>query len=267
MSTLAFSGGGRMASALIDGLIAHGGDARSIRAADVSRDARASLAKTLPAANIFSSTSEMLRAGQAVLLIAVKPQQIEEVIADAGDSKNVTMVLSVAAGITTRRIESGLGRSIPVIRAMPNTPALVGRGVTAIAPGRFARPEDMAAARSILESVGVVVETSESDLDAVTAVSGSGPAYFFLFMKALTDAGVELGLDRAVAARLVMETAAGAAALARARNGAFDEMIAAVASKGGTTERALGVFRDRGLEEIVREAAEAAAVRSKELGE
>lgn len=264
-----FAGGGRMAKALVGGLLARGSDPCCLWVADPDAGARAGFADRLSPNHVVDSVAALAvaanGAGDGTLVLAVKPQQISDVLSSAALSP-WSIVVSIAAGVTTARIEAVLPPGTPVIRAMPNTPALVGRGITVISAGSNAGPAHLSEARTLLEAVGEVVELPESQLDAVTAISGSGPAYFFLFMKALADAGQELGLDEEVALKLVMATADGAAALARAQKGAFADMITAVASKGGTTERALKTFNDRGLEEIVLEAARAACERSKELG-
>ncbi len=261
---LRFAGGGRMATALLAGLIARGREPGSLSVADPSEEARHRLARAFPGLVIHDSVRAMLDAGNGGFVVAVKPQEIEPVMREASAAPPA-YVLSVAAGTTTARIESFFASPVPVMRAMPNTPALVGRGISALAAGRHAGMTEMKAARDILDAVGETVIVDESALDAVTAVSGSGPAYFFLFTDALARAGEALGLDRDLALRLALATAAGSAELARSRSESLAEQIAAVASKGGTTERALAVFRERGMESIVAEACTAAARRAKEL--
>lgn len=253
-----------MTGALVRGYLADPRERPLPAVADPSPAARAAFEEVLPADRIFASVPDMLDRLQGPVVLAVKPQQAPEVL-EVLSGRPLPLLLSIAAGLTTTGIQSRLGSRVPVIRSMPNTPALVGRGITALAAGSLADSSAMAWARELMESVGEVVELPESQLDAVTALSGSGPAYFFLFMDALVRAGVELGLERTLALRLVLATAEGAAALSRSQDGAFRDMIAAVASKGGTTERALAVLAERGLEEAVFAAAHAARDRAREL--
>lgn len=202
-----------------------------------------------------------------VIILAVKPRDLEGVLRQevcCGVSSG-KLVISIAAGVTTKFIETIVGRDIPVVRAMPNMPALVGKAVTAIAAGSAAGKAEMELAGEIFRTIGGVVEVAEPMMDAVTAISGSGPAYFFLLVEALAEAGVRLGLDRKTADSLAGQTAIGSAALLEATGRPPADLRKAVASKGGTTEAALKVFGDKGLMMIVAEAAEAAAKRSKEL--
>lgn len=259
-----FAGGGRMAGAMLQGLVSRGAVASSLAVADPDPATRAALGRTLSMTRLHSSVETMVGAESGGLVLAVKPQQMDAVLA-AVAGRHFPVVVSIAAGIPTARIEQALAPGTPVVRAMPNTPALVGKGITAIAPGRTAGREAMGLARDLMGAIGEVVELAEDQIDAVTAISGSGPAYFFLFMQALQEAGVALGLAPDVALRLVLGTAEGAVALARHQEGDFTAMIAAVTSKGGTTERALEALRRRDLPGAVREGAEAAAARAREL--
>lgn len=262
-----------MAQALIAGLRACGRSADELLVADVSSDARAACAAMLSPASIFPSIQEMLTCPVAALVLAVKPQDIGGVLEDLarlGPHRRPRLVLSIAAGITIRRIEDALPWSAPVVRAMPNTPALVRRGITVLSPGTHAGPREREVARMIFSAVGRVVELPEEKLDAVTAVSGSGPAYFFLFIDALIEAGVREGLERSVAETLALETASGSVQLAQNRlaggTSNLQDLIAGVASKGGTTEAALRAFSAAGFGEVVVRAVAAAAERSRELG-
>ncbi len=201
------------------------------------------------------------------MLVAVKPQQFESAVGPVRDAFRVDhMVLSVLAGVTTRYIEDFLGKPVPVVRAMPNTPALIGEGATAYCRGRFARAEHALMAHAILDVVGVAVELDENLLDAVTAVSGSGPAYFFYLIEGLVAAGVELGLPERVARLLVKQTALGAARLAKDLGEDPAELRRRVTSKGGTTEAALSVLRHEGFLETFHRAVAAARRRAEELG-
>lgn len=211
------------------------------------------------------SNSEVAMAN--VILLAVKPQQMEEVLREIRPSLgDRPLVISIAAGISTRWIQSRIGRSVPVIRVMPNTPVLVGAGISAVAAGRSARPKQMKLAQKIFSCVGEVVTLPESAIDAVTAVSGSGPAYFFYLMEEMIEAGVTLGISKAVARRLVLQTAVGAAKLAAVSGEDPSVLRARVTSKGGTTEAAFKVFLKKRLGQTIRQGIQAAVVRAKELG-
>jgi pyrroline-5-carboxylate reductase len=221
----------------------------------------------------------------AFVILAVKPGDAESVIAEIADAatkaegNTVEQVLvSVIAGVTTGFYESRLPAGSPVIRVMPNTPALVGAGVSALAAGRFATAEQLGAAAELFECVGAVLTVSEGQMDAVTAVSGSGPAYVFLFIEALVDAAVASGLARTVATDLAVQTLAGSAAMLldrteaaqRDRSGRPDtsaaELRALVTSPGGTTAAGLRELERGGLRAAVAAAVEAAKTRSEQLG-
>ena len=259
-----FAGGGRMATAILSGLIAKEYSSGELFVSDPQLQAREKLKTILPEENIFSDTSKMLLTTDGVIVIAVKPQEINNVFPLFKEIEK-SLVISIVAGITCAKIESHLSEGVPVVRAMPNTPALIGQGITAIASGKWAGEAEMKIAESILSTVGKVVLLNEESIDAVTAISGSGPAYFFLFMKALYRSGIKLGLNEDTALELVLSTARGAVMLAENSKTPLQDLISAVASKGGTTEQALKVFAERGLEEIVFSAALAAKNRSEEL--
>jgi pyrroline-5-carboxylate reductase len=266
--TIAFLGGGRMAGALIGGLLDQDWPAGEIFVAEPDATARGYLAHRLTPEQIFSSATGLLRdVPSSVLVLAVKPKDIDGLLDEIVSAGPVAgLVLSIAAGIGTERIERRLGAETAIVRAMPNTPALVGRGVTVIAAGRHAGPEHLEAARRVFESVGEVLIVEEGLMDAVTAVSGSGPAYQFYIMKALIAAGIAEGLPPDVARRLVILTVAGAAELARCSTQPLEEMIAAVASKGGTTEAALEVLEAGGVAGRIEEAVFAARRRAEAIG-
>lgn len=261
-----------MARAMIRGLMRSGLSSSDIAVADTMPAARESCLEFVADDRIFSDLSSAGRMPFEVIVIAVKPQDAAVALREiAVWGERDILVISIVAGIATKSMENVLGRGARVVRAMPNSPALVGRGITAIAGGRSSRPEDLERASKILSSVGTVIEVEENSLDAVTAVSGSGPAYFFLLIRELISAGVELGLSRSDAVKLVLATAEGSAALATARREAdgcidCDALIAQVASKGGTTAAALQVFHGGGFGDIVRNAVRAAERRSRELG-
>ncbi|MGH8874916.1 MAG: pyrroline-5-carboxylate reductase [Acidimicrobiia bacterium] len=204
--------------------------------------------------------------GREVVVVSVKPRDVPELLAQiAGKVTSAQVVLSVAAGVTTAAYEAVLG-DVPVVRAMPNTPALVGEGVTAIAPGLRADDQALAAARAVLEAVGTVTVLDETLLDAVTAVSGTGPAYVFLLAEALTEAAVREGLPRDVAEAFVHQTVKGAGHLLVETGLGPHELRAQVTSPGGTTAAAVHVLEERGFRALVEDAVRAAAQRSRELG-
>lgn len=202
-----------------------------------------------------------------VIILAVKPKDVESVLKEAvccGASSR-KLVISIAAGVTTEYIEGLIGKDVPVVRAMPNMPALAGAGVTAISAGSSASAEDMDTAEEIFRRVGRVVKVDEKMMDAVTAISGSGPAYFFYFTEALAEAAEKLGLGRETAWELALSTAIGSSELLGRTKESPAALYKKVASKGGTTEAALKVFESKKLKKVVEEAARAASRRSKEL--
>ncbi|MFC9839487.1 pyrroline-5-carboxylate reductase [Rhodococcus sp. NPDC127530] len=257
-------GVGRIGEALVAGLCRAGTSAESITV--VGR----SMERTFDVAHRHGVRVADLRNlpdDCDVLVVAVKPQQIEDVLTDLGVALHGSalrpVVLSVAAGVATKRIEQFLPSAVPVVRAMPNTPMTVGAAVTAIAGGAAATEHDLRLVESVLESVGEVLRVPEDQLDAVTAVSGSGPAYVFLVAEMMLDAAMTLGLDRATADRLVTGTLAGASAML----GDVDpvQLRAAVTSPAGTTASALEVFEQSDIRRTFRGALAAARDRSLEL--
>ena len=201
-----------------------------------------------------------------IILLAVKPQQMEGVLKEIRPClARRPLLVSIAAGISIRWIEKRAGRGVPVVRVMPNTPALVRSGIAAIAPSRTAVSSMVGTVKRIFQGVGEVVEVPEKWMNAVTAVSGSGPAYFFFLMEQMIEAGVRLGLSRPVARRLVLATAEGAAQLAKSGEEPKD-LRARVTSKGGTTEAAFKVYAKAHLGETIQRGIRAAAKRAGELG-
>jgi pyrroline-5-carboxylate reductase len=262
-------GGGQMARALIGGWCARGASAGSFAVADPSAAQREWLGAAFPGLRLEADNA--VAAGHAnVWLLAVKPQFLAGVARSLAATAAVRrpLVISIAAGIRTADICRWLGPAATVIRAMPNRPALIGAGVSAL----FATAAVPAAARGIaaalLEAVGSVVwVASEAQLDAVTAVSGSGPAYFFLLIELLEAAAVAEGLSPAVARRLAVDTAAGATRMAAASSDDPATLREQVTSKAGTTAAALAVFESADLRAIVARAVAAAARRSRELAD
>lgn len=200
-----------------------------------------------------------------IVILAVKPQDIIEVLKEIKPYTRGRLIISIAAGIKTSLIERILGRA-RVVRVMPNMPALVGKGISAITRGRFAAKRDLDIAGNIFLNMGEVIALREGFMDAVTALSGSGPAYYFLFTDMLEKAGQAIGLRRDVARKLAIATFIGSAASAEEEALSMQGFVKKVASKGGTTEAAIKVFKKRGLERIVKDAVEAAFNRSQRLG-
>jgi pyrroline-5-carboxylate reductase len=261
---IAFIGSGNMASALIHGLIA---SQTSRPEQIIASDVRSETLAALSSAHGVATTQDNAQACSAdVVVLSVKPQVMPALLAEiAPHLKPSTLVISIAAGVPLALIESQLiGRR--VVRAMPNTPALVAAGATAIAPGQHAGPPDLALARSIFESVGVVVETPESLLDAVTALSGSGPAYVFYLAEALVEAGEAVGLPKQIASELALQTVYGAAKLLRESSEAPAELRRKVTSPGGTTQAGVSKLDELGAKAAFRACVIAARDRGQELG-
>ena len=253
-------GGGRMGEALLAGLLAAGRAADELAVAEVSSSRRDELAAAHPGVAVVPAP---IPAAGAVL--AVKPADVADAaaaVADAGAER----LVSVAAGVTTQAIERAVGGRLRVVRAMPNTPALVGAGAAAICAGSAAGEEDLAWAEEILGAVGVVVRVPEKDLDAVTGLSGSGPAYVFLVAEAMAEAGVLAGLPRDVAETLAFQTLLGSAQLLVDRGAGPAALRAAVTSPGGTTAAGLRELERHGVRAAFLDAVTAATQRSRELG-
>lgn len=262
---IVFVGAGNMAEALVRGLLAGAVcPASHLTVTDVRAEQLAHFRSTFGVSG--TQDNAVAAAGADVLFLAVKPQQLPEVVKGlAPHLQPGALVISIAAGVKTATLEAGLGGAARVVRAMPNTPALVGAGVTAICPGRHATSDDVDRADLLLRSVGTVVRVAESDMDAVTAVSGSGPAYVFYFMEALLDGAQKLGLAPALARQLVYGTLTGAALLAEKSDVGPGTLRERVTSKGGTTAAALEVVRARAVAEAWVDALAAARQRSVEL--
>jgi pyrroline-5-carboxylate reductase len=260
--TFAFLGTGSMAGAILDGL----------RAADPSASIRATTRTSSAVRPGVESRSTEADAdanrwavdGASIVIVGVKPAMVSDLLAEVADSLSPdALVVSVAAGITTATMESSVAN--PVVRSMPNTPALVGKGVTGISAGSRATPEHMARARALFERVGWVLELPESRIDALSTISGSGPAYVFHAMEQWTTAARELGFSDEDSRHLVEKTFAGATALLEASDVDPAELRRRVTSPNGTTERAIAVLDSANLAEIYRAAAEAALARAAEL--
>ncbi len=248
-----------MGQALLQGLIDAGwADPADLAVVEVVADQRAALTAAHPGVRVLDEPL----AGRDTL-VAVKPNLVVDVCATLDRPGRV---LSVAAGITIASMEAALPAGTPVIRAMPNTPALVGAGAAGLAAGSSAGHDDVAWASGILGSVGVAEVVAEPLLDAVTGLSGSGPAYVFLLAEALTDAGVAMGLTRAVAGRLATQTIAGAGRMLVADGADPVDLRAGVTTPAGTTAAGLGALEHGGLRATVASAVRAATERSIEMG-
>ncbi len=266
MNRIGVIGCGNMGAALIRGML----KARLVPPGRiVAWDSdRKKLGRVARSFGIQAAGSNREVAKAPVLLLAVKPQQMEEALKEIRPVlTRRSLLVSIAAGIPIRWIERKAGRLARVVRVMPNTPALVGAGMAALARGRSAGRQDLRTAEKLFRCVGETVLIPEQWLDAVTAVSGSGPAYFFFLMEQMITAGTRLGLSRQTARRLVLQTARGAAALAMASKEAPKVLRARVTSKGGTTEAAFRVFEEAGLGRILRAGIRAAAQRARRLSQ
>jgi len=266
--TIAFIGGGNMARSLVGGLVADGWPAAKIRVADPNSERLDALAQAFHV-QVLQDNAVALR-GAEIVLLAVKPQMVRQVLSELGSElvAQRPLLMSIAAGIRERDLSRWLGGKLPVVRTMPNTPALVRSGATALFANRHVSAPQRDAAESVMRAVGLTVWVDdEALLDAVTAVSGSGPAYFFLLMEALEAAGSDLGLSPEVARLLAMQTAFGAAKLALESNEDPTMLRRQVSSPGGTTEQAIRVLQSGAFAELVGNAVRAAKIRSEELAE
>jgi pyrroline-5-carboxylate reductase len=263
---IGFIGGGNMAEALIRGLLEGAKVKPELIGASGPRAER--LAELNERYRIRTSTHNATLCEQSnVVVLAVKPQIMKKVLGEvAGTLVPGTLVISVAAGVSIAAIERQLPSGARVVRAMPNTPALVRAGATAIAAGEHATEQDLALARFIFEAVGLTVVLDEAQLDAVTGLSGSGPAYVFLIMEALADAGVKVGLSRRTAQRLAAQTVLGSAKLLLETELHPGQLKDMVTSPGGTAIAGLHTLEQGGLRTTLINAVEAATRRARELG-
>jgi len=261
-----FIGGGNMAAAIIGGLVSRNWPAASIHVIEVQPGARANLEQRF-GIRTSAAIGTALADAECVVL-AVKPQQMREAAKGIASAIGERLVISIAAGLRCADISRWLGGSGRIVRAMPNTPALVAAGIT----GLYGMPQVTAAQRSAAERVLAAVGATfwvneERDLDAVTAVSGSGPAYVFYFIEALEQAAIELGMSPEIARQSAMATFAGAVKLANADEADPATLRARVTSKGGTTERAIGMLDEARIMEAFKRAVRGAAERAAELGD
>jgi pyrroline-5-carboxylate reductase len=261
-----FIGAGNMGEALMRGIIkANLLSPQDVCASD-TRDARlGQLQKDYGITTLSDNKELVLKAG--IIVLAVKPQNMEEVLKEiAPVIKKKQLIISIAAGITTSYIAEHFEPKVPIVRVMPNTPALIQEGASALAEGKDAAKSDLENAQEIFDSVGKTVVVDESLMDAVTGLSGSGPAYFFLFIEVLTEAGVKMGLSRSVALLLATQTCLGAAKMIFETGKQPADLRDMVASKGGTTFSGLKAMEAGGLRAALMDGVESATRRSKELG-
>ena len=266
---IAFVGGGNMTRAIVGGMLANGFAAHRLAVAEPMEKQRQSLASELPNVAIDAGNQSTVTNADAVVL-AVKPQVMQAVCCDlrATCSRTRPLIMSIAAGVRSTDIDDWLGGNHAVVRVMPNQPALVRRGATALFANETTSREQADMAQEIMSSVGLVVRVeNEADIDAVTAVSGSGPAYFYLLIEMLTDIGQELGLTATVSQALALQTAVGAATLARDSGETPSTLTERVRSPGGTTAAALDSLENDNVRAIFKRALVAARDRAVELAD
>ena len=275
--TIGFIGSGNMGEAMIGAILQADLFApQNVIAADINTDRLKELQDRYGIQTCTRNT-ELFTASD-VIILAVKPQQAATVLGELADQKRDAvsyrkLMISIMAGVTLQKLESilysGLDengrRNMPIMRVMPNTPALVLRGMAGMTPNGCCTPDDIQMTRSILSAMGKVIEFEEAGLDAVTAISGSGPAYIFYFIESMIEAGVKLGLDASISNRLALETAAGAIKLLEERNETPETLRKKVTSPGGTTEAALKIFENKGVKKGIVDGILMAAERSREL--
>lgn len=262
---ITFLGGGNMANALIGGMLKQGYSASDITVIDPGSEARRKLAETY-AVNCVDAADKLPGAGD-LLVLAVKPQQMKEAVAPLVGKLGQAVVVSIAAGLDLTTLARFLGGHRKIVRCMPNTPALIGAGITGLCPLPEVSTVEREAANRLLSAVGSTVWIDdETKMDGVTALSGSGPAYVFLFIEALQQAAAELGFTPEQGRQLAIETVQGAAALAAQSSDPAAVLRERVTSKGGTTEAALRTMADSGVKEGIIAGVKAAEARGRELG-
>lgn len=264
---LTFIGAGNMASSLIGGLVERGHPADYIMACDPLGDY---LERMQHRFGILTSTDNINGAARAdVLVLAVKPQILERVCRElSGHIDHKPLVVSIAAGVPLASLSAWLGDELPLVRCMPNTPSLLQQGASGLFANDIVSEDQRQQAEGIMASVGIVEWVrSEDEIDAVTALSGSGPAYYFLFMEIMEKVGIELGLDPQVARRLTRQTALGAARMGAAENVEVAELRRQVTSPGGTTAQAIESFMSSNLEQVFRDAMGAALQRARDMAQ
>lgn len=263
---ISFIGGGNMASALIGGLVARGFDASRIRVVDLSSETREALQARYPVQTF--ATMDVASTASDVIVLAVKPQQLREVASSLTTLLHQQLVISIAAGVRTEDLSRWLGGYRRLVRSMPNTPAMVSAGMSGLYALSEVSQAQRLQAESILQAVGATLWLDdETQMDGITAVSGSGPAYVFYFMEAMQAAAAELGFSPQQARTLTLQTFLGAAKLASQSEEDAAILRTRVTSKGGTTERALKSMEEANVKTAIIRAIHAAAARSNELGD
>ncbi len=263
---IGFIGGGNMAASIIGGLVASGFAAEQIWASDPNTESLDKLRDVAPVHT--GSDNHALIAAVDIVILAVKPQIMKIVAGDIAASvqKQQPLIITIAAGVTSSSLNNWLGGNTAIVRCMPNTPALVRSGATGLFANTKVDPAQREQAEQILQAVGLALWVDdEAQLDAVTALSGSGPAYFFLVMEAMQAKGVAMGLSPEVAKQLTLQTALGAAQMAISSDVDAAELRRRVTSPKGTTERAIKLLQDGGLEGLFDQALEGARLRAEEL--
>ncbi len=263
--TIGVIGCGKMGLALIKGLVDSGiVNGSRILGFDV---ANSKWAETLSGWGVgVAASNEEMVAQSDVVVLAVKPQNAASALAEIKEQSSRKLIISIVAGLTSQTIEKSLDSTARVVRVMPNTPALVRQGASAVAPGRSATKEDLALARELMSSVGLVVTEKEVNMDAVTGMSGTGPAFVFLFLEGLIGAGVRMGLSWDVAKTLAYQTVKGAAILAQDSSTHVAQLRDDVTSPGGTSAAGLHVLETAGFKAIISQAVEAATAQAAALG-
>ncbi|GLQ30559.1 pyrroline-5-carboxylate reductase [Litoribrevibacter albus] len=270
MSTpsIAFIGAGNMAFSIIGGLIKQGVDPKKVWATNIDQE---SLNKLEQEFQVNTTTDNHQAISEAdVVVLSVKPQVLKSVVTDLAETlkQNNPLIISIAAGIKAETLQDWIGQPLAIVRCMPNTPALLQCGASGLYKTAEVTDEQANVAETLMNAVGITLWVqNEQGIDAVTAVSGSGPAYYFLFMEAMQQAGEALGLDAETAKQLTLQTALGAARMAIESDDAPSELRRKVTSPGGTTEQAIQTFQKGNLEALVKQAMQAASDRSEELSE
>lgn len=267
MSKIVFIGGGNMASCLIGGMLANGFSSQDITVSEPNEDSRQRMKSTH---GVLTTADNLAAVSQAdIVVLAVKPQIMAAVASPLeAKLKHKPIIVSIAAGIPVGALQSWLGQDLKIVRAMPNTPAMVQSGATGLFANQSLDGGQQAMIENIFSAVGYACWVGqESDIDAVTAVSGSGPAYFFLVYEAMLKVAQELGLEKQTASQLTLHTALGAARLALASESTPNELREQVTSPGGTTQAAIESFQAQDLEDIFRTAMTSALERAKEMSD
>ena len=265
MTNIAFIGGGNMASCIIGGMLANGFSAQQILVSDPGEQARTNIQETYGIAATADNHAAVADAD--IIILAVKPQVMGAVVTDLARSlSSSSAVVSIAAGIQIADLQTWLGASQAIVRAMPNTPAMVRCGAAGLFANPFINSQQKKSIETIFNAVGIACWVdSEAQIDAVTAVSGSGPAYFFLVMEVMQKIGEELGLSEQTARQLTIQTALGAAQMASTGSLNTTQLRQQVTSPGGTTHAAIETFNSGGIEDSFRQAMKAALTRAEQM--